>query len=170
MVRRSTATLLGTAAVVVLLDALTKSWAIEHANRWPPLAPLPGVQLSVTLNTGSAFGLGHDTAVAPALVVFAFVVLAGIGALAYAVLPRHPRLAIPLGLAVGGTLGNVADRLFREVSLGLSEPPQGAVVDFIVLHAGERAWPAFNLADVAIVVALLWLGKRLLPKEGEDDD
>ena len=163
MARRSTAILLGTAVAVVLLDALTKSWAIEHANRWPPLAPLPGLRLSVTLNTGSAFGLGHDTAAAPALVVFAFVVLAGLGAIAYAALPRQPRLAIPLGLAVGGTLGNLADRLLREVRLGLSHPPQAAVVDFIVLHAGEHAWPAFNLADVAIVVALLFLVAIMAP-------
>jgi len=167
--RATAASLLGTAAAVVLADALTKSWAIEHANRWPPRSPLPGLQLSVTLNTGSAFGLGHGTAVAPALVGFAALVVAGLAALAYAVLPRHPRLAIPIGLALGGTLGNLADRLFREVSLGFGSPPQAAVVDFIVVHVGDSAWPAFNLADVAIVVALGWLGKRLLPKAGEDD-
>ena len=53
-----------------------------------------------------------------------------------------PFLWLPVGLILGGALGNLADRA-RE----------GAVVDFI----DPIAWPAFNLADAAIVVGVLGL-------------
>jgi signal peptidase II len=49
---------------------------------------------------------------------------------------------------LGGAIGNLIDRLIY-----------GAVVDFVLLHAGHWQWPAFNLADSAItlgVIALLW--------------
>ena len=53
-----------------------------------------------------------------------------------------PLLWLPVGLILGGALGNLADRA-RE----------GAVIDFI----DPIAWPAFNLADAAIVVGVLGL-------------
>lgn len=52
---------------------------------------------------------------------------------------------IPLGLVLGGGLGNVYDRVFRDTG--------GKVVDFIDLHV----WPVFNLADSCIVVGVLLL-------------
>jgi signal peptidase II len=58
---------------------------------------------------------------------------------------QERRWAVPLGLILGGGLGNVADRLFR--------PLRGHVVDFVDLHV----WPVFNLADSAIVVGVCLL-------------
>jgi signal peptidase II len=49
---------------------------------------------------------------------------------------------LPLGLVLGGGLGNVSDRLIRDTG--------GRVVDFIDLHV----WPVFNLADVSIVTGV----------------
>ena len=59
---------------------------------------------------------------------------------------RRRVLDPPVGLVAGGALGNVADRLRH-----------GAVTDFLDFHAAGHHWPAFNLADAAIVagVALL---------------
>jgi len=53
---------------------------------------------------------------------------------------------IGLGLAIGGALGNVVDRLIH-----------GAVFDFLQFHLGEYYWPAFNLADSALTVGIALL-------------
>ena len=49
--------------------------------------------------------------------------------------------AIGLALVIGGAIGNVIDRV-----------RDGAVMDFLLFHWKELAWPAFNLADSAITV------------------
>ncbi len=54
--------------------------------------------------------------------------------------------ALALGLAIGGALGNVVDRLRL-----------GAVFDFVDVHLGGYHWPAFNLADSALSIGVLLL-------------
>ena len=58
-------------------------------------------------------------------------------------------------MVLGGALGNVIDRVFR-----------GYVVDYLDFHWQSWHWPAFNLADIGIVVgaAMLILGSLLSPK------
>jgi signal peptidase II len=58
------------------------------------------------------------------------------------------RLAFSYGLVVGGAASNILDRLFTQ---------QQAVFDFLQLHAGNYYWPAFNLADSAIVLGVIVL-------------
>lgn len=67
-------------------------------------------------------------------------------------------VAFGLGLAIGGALSNVVDRLMF-----------GAVRDYIDLYWGTLHWPAFNLADVAIVIglSLLVLVGEKQPETGE---
>jgi len=60
----------------------------------------------------------------------------------FALNARRPLLWVPVGMLLGGALGNLIDRI-RE----------GAVIDFI----DPVAWPAFNLADAAIVIGVLGL-------------
>ena len=50
------------------------------------------------------------------------------------------KTALPYALIIGGALGNVIDRLIH-----------GHVIDFIKWYVGDHVWPAFNLADAAIV-------------------
>lgn len=60
--------------------------------------------------------------------------------------------AIGYSLVLGGALANMSDRLYR-----------GAVVDFLDVHWQGMHWPAFNIADMAIVVGvifLLWSGLK----------
>ena len=60
--------------------------------------------------------------------------------------------ALAVGLIVGGAIGNSLDRIFRS---------ERAVVDFLDFHLAGWHWPAFNLADSAIVLgvaALVWDG------------
>jgi signal peptidase II len=90
-------------------------------------------------NEGVAFGaLSGGGAL---LVTAIAVALAGL-VVFFALNSKVPFLWLPVGLIVGGALGNLADR-----------SREGAVVDFI----DPIAWPAFNLADAAIVVGVLGL-------------
>jgi signal peptidase II len=102
----------------------------------------PGLEISNTRNTGVAFGVFQDGGTIVA-------VLIGLSlALLIGYFLRHsevPLMWLPVGMLLGGALGNLADRA-RE----------GAVIDFI----DPVAWPAFNVADSCIVVGvflLLWV-------------
>ena len=143
--RRAAAVLLGTAALVLILDRVTKTWA---GNTLPghPVEVIRGVlTLRYETNSGGAFSLGQNApwlfATASLLVSLVIVVTAF----------RHTRIvtAVALGLILGGALGNLIDRLVRGDGL-----VGGRVVDFIDLHW----WPVFNLADSSIVVGALMLG------------
>jgi signal peptidase II len=55
--------------------------------------------------------------------------------------------AVALGLVLGGALGNLIDRIFRDPGF-----LRGGVVDFLSVFAPDgRVWPVFNVADSAIV-------------------
>ena len=98
-----------------------------------------GVDLTQVRNRGVAFGAlsGGGTVV---LVLIA-VALALLLAYFYANSSR-PLLWLPVGLVIGGALGNLADRART-----------GAVIDFVK----PAFWPAFNLADASIVIGVLVL-------------
>ena len=89
--------------------------------------------------------------------VLALLALAIVAALSVWLWRAQNRLvAAALGLLIGGALGNVLDRLRH-----------GAVTDFLDFYLGAYHWPAFNLADVAVVsgVALLLLDGFRAPQE-----
>ena len=129
------------AVVVVIIDQLTKSWALE-ALRNSSIDVFWTLRLRLTFNSGAAFSLG--TGFPWLFVVLGMLVL---GALAMLVLRadlgRGP--AASLGLIAGGAIGNLVDRVFRD--------HDGAVVDFIDL----QWWPVFNVADASICVGVVLL-------------
>lgn len=145
--------LLVPAALVVALDQIVKQWALE-ALAEGPVHLVPGaVTLRLTFNSGGAFGIFQGRPVV--FLVAALAVSAGIVVGARRV--TDPALIVPLGVILGGGLGNAVDRLARSYS--------GRVVDFVDLHV----WPVFNLADSAIVLgvlAVLVLGLR--DRSGEE--
>lgn len=139
--------LLATAAVVVALDQLTKTWALD-ALASGPIDVVEGVlRFRLTFNAGGAFGLLQgfpELFLVASVLVVAFI-------LVWARRLPDKRLVVPLGLVAGGGIGNLVDRLFRA--------HDGRVVDFVDLHV----WPVFNVADSAIVLgvlAILILGLR----------
>ena len=68
--------------------------------------------------------------------------------------PRKPMEALSISLILGGALGNALDRAVR-----------GQVIDYLDFHIGGWHWPAFNLADVAIVAgAALMVAASFLPR------
>ena len=134
-----------TAGIVVALDQATKQLAATNIAPNEQVAVIPGLDLTNTRNTGVAFGaLEGAGAVVAVLIAVSLALL-----LAYFVANRNrPWLWLPVGMLLGGALGNLADRA-RE----------GAVIDFI----DPVAWPAFNVADSCIVVGvlvLLWVVER----------
>lgn len=138
---------LSVAAVVVLVDQLTKWWAVDRLARGP-IHLIGTLDLELTRNRGSAFSLFQGDAVV--LIVIAVVLVGALLTAAYHS-PSRSRAAV-LGLIIGGAVGNLSDRLFRG--------HHGAVIDFIALHF----WPTFNVADACIVVGSLALAFSLIRK------
>jgi signal peptidase II len=136
-------TVAGTAAAVVLVDQLTKEWALR-ALADGPVHVVWTLRLNLSINSGIAFGLGQG--LGPVVVVAALGVVALLVAFARASRPAR-WTAVGVGLVVGGAVGNLADRLLRD---------QGGVVDFIDL----QWWPIFNVADAAITVGAVLLVLR----------
>ncbi|KRA21153.1 MULTISPECIES: signal peptidase II [unclassified Lysobacter] len=129
--------------VVIVLDQLSKAWVLSSLPEYTAIPVIEGVwNWYRTYNTGAAFSFLSD---AGGWQKYFFVVLAvAISGLLAAWLRRTARgdwkTALPYALVIGGALGNVIDRLLH-----------GHVVDFIQWHWQEHYWPAFNLADSAIV-------------------
>ena len=125
--------------VVVALDQATKQAAAARIDRGEQVNVFLGLDLTNSRNTGVAFGAFQDGGtVIGVLIGAALALLLGYFALNAA----RSWLWLPVGLLLGGALGNLADRART-----------GAVIDFI----DPIAWPAFNLADAAIVVGVLGL-------------
>ncbi len=130
---------LAVAAVVLLVDQLTKWWAVEELTDGD-IDVVWTLRFRLTFNSGMAFsqgrGLGPVIGVAALVVVVVLVLSVRKGTSVLG--------AIAVGLVIGGAAGNVADRLFRSDD-GLL---QGKVVDFIDF----QWWPVFNIADMGVVV------------------
>lgn len=129
-------------ALVLVLDQVTKALVRHNVEVGSEDSVLPAVTLVHVRNSGVAFGaFSGGGAIVIALVVAALSAL-----LYYFVTHLDKRLVwLPTGMLLGGSIGNVIDRI-----------RDGAVTDFVKLPA----WPAFNVADIAItfgVLVLLWV-------------
>ena len=131
-----------TAGIVVAIDQATKQLAATRIFPNDQVDVFPGLHLTNTRNTGVAFGALEGGG----LIVAILIGLSLTALVAYFIANRDRAwLWLPVGMLLGGALGNLADRA-RE----------GAVIDFI----DPIAWPAFNVADSCIVIGvflLLWL-------------
>jgi signal peptidase II len=130
-------------AVVIALDLWTKAIALDHLALHEPVPVIAGwLNWTLTYNYGAAFSFLSD---AGGWQRWFFSALAVGVSLLLAVwltrIPRHDwRQALPFALIIGGAIGNLVDRI-----------RYGYVVDFIDAYWGEHHWPAFNIADSAIV-------------------
>lgn len=132
------------AAAVAGLDQATKAWATRALDDGPVELAGDTVRLRLVRNSGSAFSL--FTGWAPALAVVAVVLVVVLVRMGRR--ESDPWTALALALVLGGALGNLADRVFRDPGF-LS----GAVVDFVDLGW----WPTFNVADSAITAGAIVL-------------
>lgn len=135
------------AAVVVAVDQITKTLALDHLdplNRTHVVGP---VFLELTYNSGAAFSLG--TGITSVLEVAVVVLIVGLLAFTRrASRSASAPVSVALGMLLGGALSNLGDRLFRHL------PVHGGVVDFI---RAVGWWPVFNVADACIVVGAFLL-------------
>ena len=154
--RRLTLLAFGLAVAIIAADQLSKAWVLfvldlQTLGSVPFFGP---VHLSMVWNRGVSFGLfraDHEV-MRWALAAFSFgvaLILAG-----WALKLSRPRLALALGLIMGGAVGNLIDRV-----------RWGAVCDFIDVSALYFPW-VFNIADSAITigVVILLLDSFLTPQ------
>ena len=138
---------LAVAGVVVVLDQLTKIWAVAALSDGPVEVIGTLLQFRLTRNPGGAFSL--LTGLTPVLAVLAAVMVVYI--------VRTTRrtsdavMAYSLGLVLGGAVGNLVDRLVRSPGV-----LRGEVVDFIKVPN----WPTFNIADCAITIGVIVIAIR----------
>jgi len=164
----------GTAAAVVVLDQLTKAWALAvlrsriQSGDGPIYIIDPLLRLTYVENTGAAWGMGSGYTWIFTIVA----VVVGIVIVRFSRTITSSAWALALGGLLGGLLGNLIDRLIRPPGPGL-----GYVVDFI----GLPNFPVFNIADMSITVSaigmvvLAWRGVPLATddeatSETPDDD
>ena len=137
------------AGSIVLLDQVTKALIVAHRALGESESIFIGIDLNYVRNSGVAFGALAEGGG----LVWVLTGAAIVGLVVYFTWRAdRPWLWLPVGAIVGGALGNLADRA-----------RDGAVIDFI----DPVAWPAFNLADIAIVVGILGV---VYVAEGARDD
>ena len=132
------------AAVVVVVDRVTTTLAIDHLHDvrhlWGP------VGLAMTFNSGFAFSLFSGRAIAVTILL-----CIGVVVLAFVVAQvKTVPLAVGAGLVLGGAIGNLSERI-----VGVHG---GRVPDFITLDY----WPTFNVADACVTVGVIILVAALL--------
>jgi len=132
--------LFATAWTIWLFDFATKAWALQSLSTEPRRVIGTFLQFTLVRNSGAAFSFATGLTILFSLLALSVVV---------AVIYFAPRITsagwhLTIGLLLGGVLGNLTDRIFREPSF-LS----GHVIDWIQIPH----WPVFNLADSAICVA-----------------
>lgn len=129
------------AVLAVAADQITKAIALRQLRPGETVELVGSLlRLNLVRNSGAAFSIGAGFTLVLTLIATGVVVV---------VLRLSRRLrskvwAVALGLLLGGALGNLADRFFRDPG-----PLRGHVVDFLELPR----WPIFNLADTAVVCA-----------------
>jgi signal peptidase II len=141
-VRRSSLVqrLFSLATFIWALDFLSKNWAISHLSSAPRKILGSFLQLTLLRNPGAAFSMATGftiifTSLSIAVAIFIMRTARRI---------THPWWAVVAGLVLGGVLGNLSDRIFREPGF-----LYGHVIDWIQLPH----WPVFNVADSAITIA-----------------
>lgn len=138
---------LAVAAVIVVVDQLTKIWAVSALSDGPVEVIGSLLQFRLTRNPGGAFSL--LTGLTPVLAV-----LAGVMVVYIIRTTRRTAdvvMAYSLALVLGGAVGNLVDRLVRSPGF-----LRGEVVDFIKVPN----WPTFNVADSAITIGVILIAIR----------
>ena len=137
--------MLAVAAVLLLVDRLSKVWALVYLADHGPVVLAKYFWLNYVENTGAAFGMfqnANTLLIGVMLLVIGYVIYSWKELCQYGALARWAAVLI-----LAGALGNLYDRLTL-----------GFVVDFI----DWRVWPVFNVADACITVGAVMLGLCLV--------
>jgi signal peptidase II len=132
------------AALLIILDQLSKAWIARHFAYGESLALLPVLNINLRYNTGAAFSFLADATGWQRWFFAGLAIVVGLGILVWLrQLNARTQWLLALGLSfiLAGAIGNLIDRLRL-----------GHVIDFIEVHWKDASFPAFNLADSAITV------------------
>lgn len=149
------------AFLVLALDRLTKWTVARRLSLHDSIQVIPGFfRIVHAENPGAAFGIFAES---PAqwkialLILFSVIALLIVSALLWKSGHRLTATGVGLSLILGGAIGNLWDRIVSR-----------HVVDFLLFYIGRFQWPAFNVADSAIVVgAGLLVFEILFTKQAE---
>lgn len=140
------------AVIVIIVDQANKWFFVEHMAlpSRPPIEVTSFFNLVMVWNTGVSFGMFSGMEAKWFLITMSLIISGLL--LHWCRSARSGFQAIAYGGVIGGALGNVIDRL-----------NYGAVADFYDFHLMGYHWPAFNIADMAIVIGvigLMWVELR----------
>ncbi len=142
------------AVTIIFIDQLTKFMAESFLTPYQPVTVIPSVlNFTLAFNDRAAFSLGGGS-------TWVFTITSTLAALAllYFVPKFRTKSWLVLGgLAIGGVVGNLIDRLTKSPGF-----PGGYVTDFIQVPFN---FPVFNLADSAICIAAFWIALRVIRGE-----
>jgi signal peptidase II len=135
--------------IVAILDQITKDLVICYADISFPIVVTSFFNIVVAFNRGAAFSLLNNASgwqnwffAGIAALISLLIITSLYGAL-YGAKGKRWWSSAGLALILGGALGNLCDRVVH-----------GYVVDFLDFHVNTWHWPAFNLADSAIVLGI----------------
>ena len=140
---------LGLSALLVAIDQWSKAVALASLEYLKPVPFIDGFwNWTLVHNYGAAFSFLSDAGGWQRWFFTGLAIVISLGLTVW--LARTPRgdwrTALPFALVVAGAVGNVIDRIRF-----------GYVVDFVDWYVGRHHWPAFNVADSAIVVGAVLL-------------
>ncbi len=143
------------AILVIVIDRVSKWLVAANITLHDSISVLPGFfRLTHVQNSGAAFGLFAESSSewkVAILILFSILALAVVSALLWKNSHSMTTTGVGLSLILGGAVGNLWDRLLT-----------GHVVDFFDFYLGSYHWPAFNIADSAIVIGALLLVAEIL--------
>ena len=139
----------------LILDLWIKAWAWENLRNAPGKTVIENwFYFEFGFNTGAAFSFLRDASYARMVFIGVTVLaLLYMARLAWTMPTKHRTAFMAVALVAGGALGNLHDRLIRQMDI--RGELQYGVVDFIkVFYWKSKPWPTFNIADVALVVGV----------------
>ena len=138
--------LLVIAALVIVVDRVTKLWVVAHVLHGNFITVIPNVfRISHVYNTGAAFSMFAESlspaVVRNALIAFSAIAVIVVLGMIWRVGRAWTHTGVALGLILGGAIGNLYDRIHYKY-----------VVDFLEVKIVHYHWPDFNVADSCIVI------------------
>lgn len=134
------------ALTVVVLDQITKYFARTHIGAYESIELLPILNLVNVQNRGAAFGMFRSFG----NIFFICISVAALIFMAWVIVKNKEDYRI-FSLLAGGAAGNLVDRLTL-----------GYVVDFVDVFVAGHHWPAFNVADSALSIGMVFMALSIL--------
>jgi len=129
---------------VFTLDNITKTLMLTYLPLYTPINIFPSLNLLLSFNTGSAFGFLHEASGWQKWIFAGIAALVSLFIVIWQLklnIKHNQLLVIALSLVLGGTLGNLYDRIFYH-----------EVIDFIDFYIKTWHYATFNIADMAICI------------------